>query len=302
MYHYVRNIKNSKYPEIKGLEVEKFINQINYFKKNFRIITVDDLIDSIYSNKQMKDKSILLTFDDGYKDHFTYVNPILKKMEIQGLFFPPLKPIIENIVLDINKIHFILANVKDVKILIDKIFTFLKNNKTDDLLEPNEYFKKLAVPNRFDSGEVIFVKRILQRELPEKIREQLVNQLFNEYVEDNEKDFSLKLYLTLDEIKQMKENGMYFGAHTYSHYWLSHLSNNELDLELKNSITYYSKINNNKKNWLMCYPHGDYTNDIISILKKHGFKAAMTTKPGEAIVNFENCFKLNRFDTNDFPQ
>ena len=30
MYHYVREIKNSKFPDIKGLEIENFRRQLNY--------------------------------------------------------------------------------------------------------------------------------------------------------------------------------------------------------------------------------------------------------------------------------
>ena len=33
-YHYVRPIKNSRYPNLKGLEIKEFINQIKYLKKN----------------------------------------------------------------------------------------------------------------------------------------------------------------------------------------------------------------------------------------------------------------------------
>ena len=32
-YHYVRPIKNSRYPNLKGLEIKEFINQIKYLKK-----------------------------------------------------------------------------------------------------------------------------------------------------------------------------------------------------------------------------------------------------------------------------
>ena len=34
MYHYVRDLKNSRYPNIKGLDIEKFKKQIKFFKEN----------------------------------------------------------------------------------------------------------------------------------------------------------------------------------------------------------------------------------------------------------------------------
>ena len=36
MYHYVREIKGSDYPNIKGLEIDGFKRQLDYFSKNFQ--------------------------------------------------------------------------------------------------------------------------------------------------------------------------------------------------------------------------------------------------------------------------
>ena len=41
---------------------------------------------------------------------------------------------------------------------------------------------KLSKPNRFDYGETIFIKRLLQRDLPLKLRESIVELLFEKYV------------------------------------------------------------------------------------------------------------------------
>ena len=42
-YHYVREIKKSNYPNLKGIEYNLYKKQINYFKKNFNIISAEDL-------------------------------------------------------------------------------------------------------------------------------------------------------------------------------------------------------------------------------------------------------------------
>ena len=121
MYHYVHSLKNNVYPKIKGLETSGFKNQLNYFKDNFEFGDFSDIFHSLSNNTKIQNK-IILTFDDGLKDHFTTVFPILKKMNIKGYFFPPSKPIEENIVLDVHKIHFILASTNVDKI-IKEIFS-----------------------------------------------------------------------------------------------------------------------------------------------------------------------------------
>ena len=66
-------------------------------------------------------KPIIITFDDGYKDHFQYVYPLLKERGIQGSFFPPKSAIQDNQILDVNSIHYILATCDDLPTLKNKL-------------------------------------------------------------------------------------------------------------------------------------------------------------------------------------
>ena len=50
---------------------------------------MQELIAAVKNGKQLSHNSLLLTFDDGYKDHFEFVLPILEEFGIQGSFFPP---------------------------------------------------------------------------------------------------------------------------------------------------------------------------------------------------------------------
>ena len=43
MYHYVRPIQGSRYPGIKGLEYKLFEEQIDFLRKNYQIIRVEDV-------------------------------------------------------------------------------------------------------------------------------------------------------------------------------------------------------------------------------------------------------------------
>ena len=301
MYHYVRSLKNSKYPRIKGLETSGFKNQLNYFKNNFEFGDFSDVFNSLYKNKETHNK-IILTFDDGLKDHYTTVYPILKKMNIKGYFFCPSKPVEENIVLDVHKIHFILAST-NVEKIIKEIFNLIHENKTDfKLKSAQEYFDKLAIPSRFDTKEIIFIKRILQRELPLSLRTKITNSLFKKFVTNNEQEFSENLYMSINEMKEMSESGMVFGSHSHSHYWLSKINRINLIEEIEHSKKFCNKINKNNDELIMCYPYGDFNDEIIEEISKRGFKVGLTTNIGDAKISKESIFKLNRYDTNDFPQ
>lgn len=303
VYHYVRPIKESRYTEIKGLEVADFIRQIKYFKANFNFITVEQFLDHIYNKGTIPNNSILLTFDDGFKDHYLHVFPVIRKLGIQGLFFLPAQAIEENKILDVHKIQFVLATCKNKHDIINKIRDLIEQYKEEYKLDSFEsYFSKFVTYDRFDTKEISFIKRMLQKNLPRKLRNKLTDELFNKYVTKDQELFSNNLYISFDEICEMSRAGMYFGSHGYSHEWLSSLSSDELEIELEKSLNFYYKINQKNDDLIMCYPYGDYNNLVIQKLKTRGFKAGFTTEVGDAELTQENVFTLKRYDTNDFPK
>tara|TARA_Y100001935_G_C17308994_1_gene514407 strand:- start:2031 stop:2981 length:951 start_codon:yes stop_codon:yes gene_type:complete len=302
MYHFVRELHKTRYPYIKGLLLSEFKQQISYLKRHYTFINISDCINSIHNNQALPPNAVLLTFDDGYIDHFENVFPILKKNNIQGCFFPPAKAIIEEEVLDVNKIHFILASMsKNINDLINEIYSELDVFRSDYNLKSNEYyFSKLGINNRFDSGEIIFIKRLLQVELDEELRSIIVDKLFKKYVSKDERSFSKELYMNVNQIRYMVENGMYIGSHGYNHYWLDKLNKDKQRDEIVKSIKFLKTVNSPTKNWIMCYPYGAYNKSLIKILKEKGCALGFTTKVDFANLSKKNAFTLSRFDTNDF--
>ena len=77
MYHYVRPIKGSKFPGIKGLELDGFKQQLDYLTENFNIVSTEKVINAAKHSSPLPNNACWLTFDDGYKDHFKFVMPEL---------------------------------------------------------------------------------------------------------------------------------------------------------------------------------------------------------------------------------
>lgn len=312
MYHYVRDLKNSRYPNIKGLNIEKFKKQIKFFKENYNFIKIEDII-TYYKNpkeKKLPERAILLTFDDGYKDHYTYVLPVLLENNIQGSFYIPTKCFQDKKVLDVNKIHFILESCigKEEKIL-KEIEEYLEMNRDSRIsLSYNDYFKEYAVASRFDKKEVIFIKRMLQVVLPEDYREKLVDQLFKKYVCSigdkiiSERAFWEELYLTPEQIKMMEKLGMHIGFHSHNHVWLDSLSKEEQEFQIKSSINYFKEIGINTEKMTLSYPYGGYNEESVELIKKYKIPLAFTTEVAIADLDKDKYYALPRLDTNDFYQ
>ena len=307
MYHYVRDLKYSRYPSIKGLDATLFKEQVAFLKKHYSFVTVEEVIAATQGIHKLPSHPVILTFDDAYIDHFTYVFPILKNEGVQGAFYAPVKAITQHKVLDVNKIHFILASTPEEKMssLLKEITLLLDKYREVYHLESFEfYYKKLAQLDRFDTKEVIFVKRLLQVELVEELRNIITTELFGKIVGVEEGTFSRELYMSEDQMKCMVSAGMHIGSHGYDHYWLGSLPKEKQEVEIKESLKFID-IGGDIKHWTICYPYGNYNDDTITLLKENHCALGFTTEVKLADINNQmgdNVFKIPRLDTNDLPK
>ena len=300
MYHYVRDLEDSRYPLIKGLSTVDFIKQIEYLHKMYRIISMEEVIYSIDNNRTLPNNSVVLTFDDGYIDHYLNVFPVLDRLGIQGSFFIPVRPVMERIVLNDNKIQFILSSSDDSMSVINDIKNLLKKDSyfIDDF---DNYYKKIAIPSSYDSGDIIFIKRMLQTELPEGIRNKIVDKLFNKYVGVEESVFSKELYVNEEQVNHMRRNNMHIGIHGYNHSWWSKIDRVQLEKEIDLSLDFISEIGMDMDNWTACYPHGSYDKQVVDVLEEKGCKLALTIEDGVARVSKKSRFLFPRIDTINIP-
>jgi len=302
MYHYVREIKNSPFPGIKGREVHEFLNQLDYFQKNYNIIRMEDLLHAIENEEKLPARALLLTFDDGYVDHFRYVFPLLVERGVQGSFFVPAKVVEEHEILEPNKVHFLLAAVDNIDLLIYEMKKEMNKCRKNHPLESfDRYFEKYAHANRFDDEKTIFFKRMLQVGLPDEVRRHVSNALFEKYLQVDQKTFSETLYLNKKQLREMVQEGMHVGNHGYDHYWWNKISEEDVENEIVKSLKFLESVNVDTIQWSAAYPYGSYDEKSKKILAKHGCKVAFTTEVRVADLVRNDPLVLPRLDTNDFP-
>ena len=301
MYHYVRPLKDSHYPKIKGLELKSFEKQLQYFLRERNIISTKNVIEATLGKKQLPEKAIWLTFDDGYKDHFTYVAPLLDYYGVDAAFFPVSNCYEENKILDVNKIHYILATAESDNLLIDTLRSEMRNEGFSRY-DWETLWKETNKEHRYDNEKVSFFKKILQRELPLKIRDKIISNMFKNFVGRSEDEVSLELYMSKKELQTLHQRGFSLGSHTSSHMWLNKLSYAQQEKEIENSLVALKSLRGNLDEWIMAYPYGGYNKDTLKILKKLNCVLGLTTKVGSANLLRDNQLELKRLDTNDFPQ
>jgi len=71
-----------------SLTVKEFAEQMAYLNaNNYKTLGLEELL-SYYNGRSFPEKSVMLTFDDGYRSFYTLAYPILKKYGYRAVIFP----------------------------------------------------------------------------------------------------------------------------------------------------------------------------------------------------------------------
>jgi len=303
MYHYVRDADRSPYPGIKARSLAEFRGQLDYIQRFYNVISGNDLLAAATASAhRLPPNPLLLTFDDGYRDHFTNVLPILADRGLAAVFAPVVRSVTERNILDVNKIHHVLSAAADrVGELIAGIFASIDAARGEFDLQPNDaYWQEIAHPNRFDPAEIIFVKRMLQRDLPESLRARITDALFRRYVTADPLGFADELYMSRDELRQMVQAGMTIASHGYDHYWLATLPAEQQRREIQRSLAFLAELGQATNRWIFSYPYGSHNDSLLTIARELGCCVGLTTVVGLATAG-DDPLLLPRLDTNDLP-
>lgn len=302
MYHYVRDLRRSRYPGIKGRTIEGFRRQIEYVQRRYTLVSGEEVLAAVEDDADLPDRAALLTFDDGYKDHFTNVFPILDEEGLPASFFPPACSVLDRKLLDVNKIHFILACADEVGPLLDQLFELMYSwGKASELRSREAYLEASAGEHRFDEPRVVLLKRMLQRELPKELRGRIVDRLFEVHVDVSEEVLAEELYMDLEQCRCLRRHGMYVGSHGDWHAWLDRLDAQEQRAHVDRSLQFLRQVGTPLDRWIMCYPYGAHDATLRSILRDRGCAVGLTTRAEVADLTENDTLRLPRVDTNDIP-
>ena len=304
-YHYIREPNFSKYKNFNYLKFSKFRKQLSFFKKNFQIVSADEMIYFLQFKEKLKKPLLMLSFDDGYIDHYKYVLPALIKNKIKGCFYPPIN-IFKGKLLNVNKIHFILNFFQNRKILLNLIEEYVFNNfnlkinkqKIKKIISKNKVNSKIP---EYDDQNTLMIKKLLQKLLPRQIREKTCDFILFDYLKMSEKQLCKEIYMNINQLKELNSENMHVGSHGVEHqYWKLH----DLDYQKKEIVQskkFFNHNNINTKNFSVCYPWGSYNNDTKKLMENLNLSFGLTSNTGNFNLSSKiNKFFLPRLDANEF--
>ena len=234
--------------------VKQFEDQIRFLLRRYRPLRVSDFYESGSSNLS---HGFLITFDDGFRNNYSYALPVLQKYGLEAVFFITTS--------FIGSREFLWT--EQVTRLIQKT----RKKVLDVEIGENRSFRLDSVLNKEWASHSI--RDNLKRQPPanrNKIIEQMRTQLDDVELTIDTKNEERYLFMNWEEVREMAEAGQVIGSHTHTHPILSTLDEEESFQELKQSKeAIESHIN--KPCRTMSYPNGEKCD--YSPLQKEQLKA-----------------------------
>ncbi len=289
MFHNVGHAEETAYlPGHMKTSTERLRRLLQLLQRaRYRFLTVGQMLTALKAGEVPHD-AVVLTFDDGYRDNFEVLLPLLKEFDATATIFVQTGPMKGKL----NWLHhyFWVLHQRGPHALGAMLAEHVSRQHTKADL--------LALPAGDVAGEYE-LKRLLKYDVLPEERDEILRRIFDEAGGD-ERKLAEEVYLSPDDCRALDAAGIELGAHTVNHLVLSSLDENQQRREIEGSLR-------DLQSWLghevptFAYPYGrlwDYDEHTLQILEDLGFESAITAMPG---VNDAETprFELKRFAMND---
>lgn len=294
MFHHFHGRLHSKSQG--SISAKQFILMLNFLKKKYNLLNANKFFEKIL-NKSIKKNDICLTFDDCLKCQFDIALPILKKKNISAFFFIyssvfDKKPNYLEIFRDFRYTKF-----KNVDVFYKEFFKLLEHKFKNKKKSLDEKFKKnyLAKYKFYSLNDRKF-RFCRDKIISKKNYEEIMIDMMKSKNYDYKKKGN-KLFMTIRDLKYLKQNNHLIGLHSNSHpvdiYSLSYK---------KQYLDYIKNFNFLKKHLSispksMSHPFGRYNKNSLKVLKKLGIKIGFLSSPVKSI---KSNLEIGRVDHNSF--
>lgn len=253
------------------LQLDTFEKQIAYLRDKFNVLSINELILHLKQQKPFPPKSILITFDDGWKDNYLYAMPILKKYKVPALIF------LSTGFVDNTKSFW----QEHMSRLIWDVITIAKSSpevaeELDRLLgiglaetASQEHYRYLISDNvqRLKANSYETINNTIES----------LESIYSEYSGKSIKN-SASEFLSWGEIRKMQKKGIDFGSHGVNHLILD---KEGIDIEFE--LTQSKSEIENKLNTTIStfsYPNGNHNEKVMEKVKSSGYQLSFGTQFG----------------------
>ncbi|UOE51847.1 polysaccharide deacetylase family protein [Mucilaginibacter sp. SMC90] len=259
------------------LTCERFEEHLQYYKKYFNLVSLDDYYAGNFSNEKF---NVCLTFDDGLANNYNYVLPLLTKYRVPATFFVTA---IRNAGFDIlwNDMLSIAGYYGPEK------FTY--KNQTYRKNRNNKYVDENGTPYADKLRSTGFNEKAALMSFLEQLTGFKANRQDDDYW----------LQMTSAQIKSMSASAyVTIGAHGYYHNDLARIPSTNAATEMAMSKEYLESLTGKPIN-SFAFPYGSYNGQVLKDAKAVGYNQLLATDFINTEDGQDNTMR-ERFTVNPF--
>jgi peptidoglycan/xylan/chitin deacetylase (PgdA/CDA1 family) len=198
--------------------VKQFEGALDYLQDRYQFVPYSNIHANYMGEAELPPRATHISFDDGFKECFTVVRPLLLERSIPGTFFLSTDWIDNQAMFYRNKISLCVERL---------------------IVDPTSLTRLDAVTSGLSTVEAV-IDWLKSLRLPD---EDIINQAcsildveWEQFLRENQP------YLTIAQIQQMHAEGFTIGAHTKTHRKLMDLSEEEIEEEIVQSCRAIQEI------------------------------------------------------------
>lgn len=251
VYHYVRPAPDGL-PFFRYLHVEDFRRQLDTLQREFRLIALPEFLRAL-DGEPIQADAMLLTFDDGLRDHMDYVLPELKARGLWAIFYVATGPLATGKLLDVHRLHLLLGR-HGGSVLVDHLARLVEDRMLVD--SQVRAFRELTYRTQDDDTNTKLVKRMLNYYIEHTCREEVLDRAWaalGRGLPD-----AADWYVPGAELRAFADAGMLLGSHSVSHPVLANLSADAQAREIAESFAFLDERVERPPVRTFCYPYGGF--------------------------------------------
>jgi peptidoglycan/xylan/chitin deacetylase (PgdA/CDA1 family) len=244
------------YPNLIGATPAEFDWQMRCLAERFRVVSMADVFGAIVHGKPLPPKSVLITFDDAYRDFAEHAWPILKSYGLPVTVFVPTG----------------FPDQPQKSFWWDRVFAAIRETRGKMLNTPLGPLPLMRSDQR--KAAMRTIAKIIKSETDDTAQK-LVQSICTELGATPEPNS----VLSWDELRQLAREGVTLAPHTRNHPLLSRVDESRIREEVAGSIKDL-KEQIGEVLPVLAYPSGAFNQIVVRILPTLGVPLAFTTCRG----------------------
>ncbi|MFQ5638057.1 MAG: polysaccharide deacetylase family protein [bacterium] len=273
-YHRVAHLDDRPWlnPGLISATPKLFERQMSFLAQNYNVVSMQEILDSVAGTKPLPRKTVLVTFDDAYRDFAENAWPILQRLRLPvTVFVPTAYPDQPKRMFWWDKLHQVFTgNDRLESTPVGAISLKTDEERRDGLKRLQGYIKKC----------------------PHEKALQIVDELFDKCADGKA---VLPNVLGWQELRQLANDGVTLGAHTQTHPVLTRIhpekaksemlgSQSDLQREIGDVLPIFS------------YPDGGHNQRILDILRDAGFVLGFNGPAGTDDLTSGELLRIRRIN------